>query len=273
MLLLKNVRFTGSKNRESLIDFHLPRHFNGEIILFIHGYMGFKDWGAWNLLEKYFTDRQYGFCKFNMSHNGGTVDNGIDFPDPAAFAENNYSTERNDVSCVLNWIATQVTPLPAIHLLGHSRGGGIALLSAADHRVSSVMSLAGISSVEQRFEGAQMLADWQSQGVKYVTNQRTKQNLPLNYSQYVDFVQHRDQLNIEQACQRLQKPVLLIHGEADTSVPIAEGEQLSQWLDVPLHRIAGADHVFGSMHPWESDQLPVLLERVGEEVLAFLGSF
>jgi pimeloyl-ACP methyl ester carboxylesterase len=159
MLLLNNVRYTGSKNRQSLLDFHVPENFNGKIILFVHGYMGFKDWGAWNLVQNYFTDRQYGFCKFNMSHNGGTVENGIDFPDTTAFAENNYSTELRDVLHVFDWIGQQVEPLPEIHLVGHSRGGGIVLLAAKDHRVSSVTTLAGISSVARRFEGADMLAD------------------------------------------------------------------------------------------------------------------
>ena len=43
--------------------------------------MGFKDWGAWHLVQDFFTNKGYAFCKFNLSHNGGTVENGIDFPD------------------------------------------------------------------------------------------------------------------------------------------------------------------------------------------------
>jgi predicted esterase len=86
-------------------------------------------------------------------------------------------------------------------------------------------------------------------------------------------VLHRDALYIEAACLQLQKPVLLIHGESDTSVSIAEGEQLSQWLGVPLTRISEADHVFGSMHPWKGEELPQLLEVVCDEIDAFLSRF
>ena len=66
--------------------------------------MGFKDWGAWNLFAKSFTNLGFGFCKFNLTHNGGNSSNGIDFPDLDAFANNTYSKEKNDVKYLLDEI-------------------------------------------------------------------------------------------------------------------------------------------------------------------------
>lgn len=267
---IKNAIYTGSKGRGSLVDLEIPCGFNGKLIVFIHGYMGFKDWGAWYMVEKYFTDLGYGFCKFNMSHNGGTVKNGIDFPDTDAFAENNYSMELADVGHILDWLEIQTGTLPEIILAGHSRGGGIALLSAADKRVSKVITLSAICSVAQRFEDKQMIASWKEKGVRYVANQRTKQEMPHNLSQYEDFIAHRDMLDIEKACKGLEKPVLVIHGDSDTSVNIRESEQIARWTNTFLHVIQGADHVYGSSHPWDEDTLPPRLQEVCELIHDFL---
>ena len=51
MLHLRNAIYIGSNKRASLFDLEIPEDYNGNLIVFIHGYMGFKDWGAWNILE------------------------------------------------------------------------------------------------------------------------------------------------------------------------------------------------------------------------------
>ena len=161
MVNQKNKSFSGSNNRQSLIDFEILENFNQEIIVFVHGFMGFKDWGAWNLVQDFFTEKGFGFCKFNFSHNGGTTENGIDFPDEDAFGANTYSKELNDVVSVLNWIDEQNISYQKIHLIGHSRGGGIALLAAnLDRRISSVTSWAGISDIGSRFPSGKELEEW-----------------------------------------------------------------------------------------------------------------
>ena len=50
------------------------------LVIFCHGYKGFKDWGAWNLVAETFAKSECFFVKFNFSHNGGTAENPIDFP-------------------------------------------------------------------------------------------------------------------------------------------------------------------------------------------------
>lgn len=267
---LENSVYHGSNGRASLIDFKMPANFNGKLILFLHGYMGFKDWGTWNLVASYFTEKGFAFCKFNFSHNGGTAENGIDFPDLQAFAANSYSKEVNDVQHVLGWMLHLLDDYPEIHLLGHSRGGGIALLSGHDPRIRSVITLAGISSVGQRFSGEQMMADWKANGVRYVTNQRTQQQMPHNYSQAEDFLTNKDKLDIEKACRDLDKPVLVIHGDKDTSVLIEEGRNIAEWTGTKLEVIPSADHVFGASQPWKSDELPELLKVVCEKVEEFV---
>ena len=268
---MKNLIYLGSNNRQSLIDFEIPENFNYQIIVFAHGFMGFKDWGAWNLVQDFFTKKGFGFCKFNLSHNGGNIENGIDFPDVEAFGLNTYSKELNDVISVIDWIEKKNVSYQKIHMIGHSRGGGIALLAAnLDKRISSVTSWAGISDIGSRFPIGKELEDWKNSEVRYVQNGRTKQNLPQYYSLYEDFIQNEDKLNIGKACETLKIPACIIHGSADTSVPIREGEENAKRLKIPLQIIENADHVFGASHPWNSNDLPSDLKKVCEKTLEFL---
>jgi pimeloyl-ACP methyl ester carboxylesterase len=273
MITIKNKSYKGSNNRESLIDFEIPENFNGEIVVFIHGFMGFKDWGAWNLVQDYFKKKAFGFCKFNLSHNGGTIENGIDFPDEESFGRNTYSKELNDVNCVLNWIDKQGVSYTKLHLIGHSRGGGIAFIAASiDQRISSVTSWAGISDIESRFPAGKELENWKSSGVRYVQNGRTKQNLPQYYSLYEDFIENKRLLDIGKACFNMKIPACMIHGSDDTSVFPSEGELNAKRLNVPLQLIENADHVFEASHPWNSNQLPKALNEVCDLTLTFIRS-
>src|SRR5690554_4853969 len=117
---ITNMIYKGANARESQIDFQAPDGFEyRDIVVFIHGYKGYKDWGAWNLVQTYFAGQGMAFCKFNMSHNGGTADNGIDFPDLEAFSLNRYSYELADVHHALDWVEKKVNlEDKRIHLIG-----------------------------------------------------------------------------------------------------------------------------------------------------------
>ena len=266
---LKNQIYTGANGRKSLLDLVVPVNFNGRLILFIHGYMGYKDWGCWNLVERFYTDLGFGFCKFNMSHNGGTIENPIDFTDLESFGENNYSKEVYDVQQVLNWLETQFPTLPDIYLIGHSRGGGIALLTASDSRITKISTWAAICDIEKRFPEGTPLKVWKTQGKRFIENGRTKQKMPNNYSQYEDFELHRDVLNLEQDCKKSTKTTFVVHGDMDTSVDIEESRSIATWLKTRLFEIEDAEHTFGATQPWLEDKLPEHLQKVCEITCGF----
>lgn len=259
---LKNQIYIGSENRPSLVDLRVPESFNGKLIVFMHGFMGYKDWGCWNLVEDFFTSLEYGFCKFNVSHNGGTVDQPIDFPDLDAFAHNSYSKELNDLQSVLAWLETKFESLPEIYLIGHSRGGGIALLSAKDARIKKIVSWSGIADIAKRFPEGKQLEVWKTQGTKYTVNSRTEQKMPQLYEQYEDFVAHAEELNIEKACLESTTPTMVIHGDLDTSVDIEESRQIATWLHTRLFEIEESNHTYGATQPWESKEMPEHLQKV-----------
>lgn len=267
--LIKNAVYVGSEGRESLVDLSIPNDFNGKTILFIHGFMGYKDWGCWNLVENFFVSQGYAFCKYNVSHNGGTIANGIDFPDPEAFSMNTYRKEKEDLEAIIQWLEEHFPEGKQLYLIGHSRGGGTAILGSVYPKVVKTVTWAGISSIADRFPKGDVLEQWKKDGVRYIHNGRTKQNLPNSYFQYEDFLKYQDSLSIETTCKSLKKPVLVIHGTKDESVSIDEGRAIAGWLNTKLVEIEGANHTFGAAQPWNSDQLPKDLELVCEKTLVF----
>lgn len=265
--------YKGADGRESLFDCVIPKEAKA-VVIFIHGYKGFKDWGCWNLVQDFFVKEKFGFVKFNLSHNGGTVKQKIDFPDLEAFGRNTYSKELIDLGFVVDETERLIKQeleldLP-IYLLGHSRGGGDAVLYASkDNRIAKVVSLAGISDIGSRFPEGEELEFWKEEGVRFVENMRTQQMMPHYFSMYEDFKANEDALNIELAARSLEIPFLQIHGDMDTSVSIREGIELADWTNTSLKIIKGADHTFGSEHPWFSNELPEDLMRAAEATSIF----
>ncbi|MCH2225352.1 MAG: prolyl oligopeptidase family serine peptidase [Crocinitomicaceae bacterium] len=268
-VLLKNQVYQGAEGRASLYDVTIPRNWNNIVILFLHGYMGYKDWGAWNLMEDFFVESGYGFVKFNASHNGSTISNPIDFDDLTAFSANTYSKELEDFDCILEEIKTYTSDHVSLYLIGHSRGGGMALLQALHPNVKKVATLASISSIQERFPKGSELSQWEEKGIWYRSNGRTKQEMPHRYDQYTDFIENKNRLNIQNHLENASIPFLIIHGEDDKSVLPSEGDRLAKWSNTSLITIPNQQHTFGASQPWNKDQLPLGLKTACQEILYF----
>ncbi len=274
----KNRSIQGSKGKPILVDtFFIPSAEKKPVVVFVHGYKGFKDWGAWNLMAEAFAKAGFFFVKFNFSHNGGTIEEPIDFPDLEAFGNNNYTKELDDLGAVLDWITRQnehlqKTNVENITLIGHSRGGGIALLKAKeDTRVKKVITLASVSDFKSRFPKGDAFEKWKKDGVYYVKNGRTKQEMPHYFQFYNNFIENEERLTIKKATENLKIPLLIVHGDADTSVTIQEAENLKKWKpDANYEIIANADHVFNTKHPWHKQELSDNLKIVLDKSIAFL---
>lgn len=270
----------GKHEKPILIDYHYLE--NGQlkpIIIFCHGYKGFKDWGAWHLMAEAFAKAGFFFVKFNFSYNGGTMEQPIDFPDLEAFGNNNYSIELDDLDCVIDWVCSNSeikneSNRNDISLLGHSRGGGIVSIKAEeDSRIKNVISLAGVSDYKSRFPSGDAFENWKKDGVYFVENGRTKQQMPHYFQFYTNFIENEEHLTISRAVKNLKIPHLIIHGDADTSVSIEEAKKLHAWNPKSrLEIIEGANHVFGASHPWKQNDLPNDLKLAINTIITFLNN-
>jgi len=269
-----NIEIKGENDRPILIDtFHHETSEKLPVIIFCHGFKGFKDWGAWDLMGLAFAKAGYLFIKFNYSHNGGTKEQPIDFPDLEAFGNNNYSIEVRDTKRVLDWL--QQSDLPAtdeITLMGHSRAGGIATIVASkDDRVTRLVTMASVAHYDQRFPKGEELQEWKENGVYYIKNGRTQQEMPLYYQFYEDFQANSVQLDIIKAASNLTIPHFIVHGDADPTVAVQDAYDLKEASpQSELRILRGADHAFGASHPWDKNHMPNDLRQVMQCVLNFI---
>jgi dienelactone hydrolase len=228
-------------------------------LIVIHGFKGFMHWGFFPDIARRIAERGMVAVAFNMS-GSGVGDDLESFSEPDAFAQNTISRELRDLDMVRAWIrakhAPGVDPDNAA-LIGHSRGGGIALVHAADHaEIRSVVTWAAVASFD-RFD-ADTKAMWRDVGALFIRNARTGQDQRIDVAHLDDLERHRARFDVEAACRRLKMPTLLIHGAADDAVPPEEMATLAANIDAGLRStllVAGASHTFGVRHPMRSGSL------------------
>jgi pimeloyl-ACP methyl ester carboxylesterase len=249
------------------------------VLLFVHGFKGFKDWGHFPLVADFFAEQGFVFVKLNLSHNGLVVGGTGDLEDLEAFGRNNFSIELDDIGQVIDALFTAgATSVPSaemdlgrLFLVGHSRGGGLVLLKAAeDRRVRAVATWAAIADIHPQWPQA-VFAEWERTGVLHVPNMRTGVELPMHYQIVENYHANRPRLDIPHNVRRkLKQPLLLIHGDEDETVNVAAAHKLHDLKpDAELLLVPGATHMFGGAHPWAASVLPAPAQHVAEATAAF----
>jgi uncharacterized protein len=279
MLIAKNIMLAGPHGKPILTDiFYAVAGGPRPVVIYAHGFNGFKDWGNFDLIAKQFAKQGFTFIKFNFSHNGTTPQQPEDFADLEAYAENNYTKELDDLGAVVGWAAspdnTHSAAIDAkqIFLLGHSRGGGIAILKAAeDSRIAKLVTWASVSECKTPWGNwpPERMDKWEEEGVAYIENSRTQQQMPLKYQLYLDYQNNRQRLDIQKAMSSLQIPVLICHGTADTSVSVSKAYDLNSWNSKSVLILTDSDHVFGRKHPWTEPTLPPAMQEVVDKTIQF----
>lgn len=246
------------------------------VLIFCHGFKGFKDWGHFNWVAEQSAQQGLAFVKFNFAFNGTTPEQLNDLSDLEAFSENNYSKEVQDLGAVIDYISSHAgtynLDAKRLYLAGHSRGGGIALLKASeDKRVKALVLWASLSEFDSFFR-KETIAEWEKNGVVYAVNKRTGQNLPLKKQFYDDYLNNKKTLDIRVAAKILSVPLLIIHGDQDESVPMSHAEALYNIVShAILIKVEGGDHTFGAKHPFDpATDVTTMLEELVENTVEFV---
>jgi dipeptidyl aminopeptidase/acylaminoacyl peptidase len=222
-------------------------------VLVVHGFKGFMDWGFFPPLQAALARAGLAALAFNLSGSGvGEDPERMD--DDEGFERNTHSRELEDLArvraLVLDGAFAELDPSRAA-ILGHSRGGALALLHAAeDGGYRAVVTWAAVADLDRYDEPTRAL--WRAAGRLAVPNARTGQIHRLGLGLLEDLERNRARLDVLAACRRLKAPCLLVHGGADESVPSSELGRLAGALGERARTllVPGAGHTFEVGHPW-----------------------
>lgn len=222
------------------------------LVVIVHGFKGFKDWGFFPWVSARFAGCGVASVRFDMSHNGIGERPG-EFDRLDLFANDTYGGELSDLEKVLSWIegVREVAGLP-LFLMGHSRGGGVAILGARateSGMVRGIVTWSGIARADRWSE--EVKKEWRARGVLEVQNARTGQVMPISTAVIDELDARAGELDIQAALEATECPVLIVHGLSDESVPLSEAHQLASCArNGSLVLIEKASHTFGARHPF-----------------------
>ena len=244
------------------------------VVVVCHGFKGFKNWGFFPWLGERLAAAGFLSVSFNFSGCGVGADL-FEFTELDRFAADTITRQIDDLGTVLDGVTSGalgcgVADPRRIAVLGHSRGGGVAVLRAReDRRVGAVVTWAGVAKglrwpAEERRE-------WRARGFAEFPNARTGQMMRVDVTLLDDLETNAGRFDILRAASESRAPFLIVHGDADLSVPATEASAL--YGAAPAGRaelllLPGAGHTFGAEHPWKGPT--PALERALEHTIAWL---
>jgi dienelactone hydrolase len=250
------------------------------VVVILHGFKGFRNWGFFPWLAERVAGLGFASVLFDFSHNG-TDASGEAYPRKDLFRSSSWRTHQEDLEAVL--AAVRGGTLPGgegldpsrLALLGHSLGGGLAVLRAASDRgIRCVAALAPVARADRFSEGEK--ATWRAKGELPILNTRTGEVLPLGIGFLEDAEARRAELDVAAAAVRLACPLLVVHGAGDTSVPPEEGRSIVESAiaagrPARFALLPRTQHTFDAVHPFagETDAL----RQAWKEVSSFLGTY
>ncbi len=241
------------------------------VILFLHGFKGFKDWGAFPDAYEELARAGFAVIAFNMSLNG-VGESMLEFDEPELFRRQTFSQDLSDVGSVIAAIKDKkiysdkaILDTDRVGIIGHSRGGHTAVVAAAEYaEIQCLVTWSAVADYNARWS-SEMKKDWEAKGFTEIKNSRTGEILPLDKIAYEDGILNADKLMAIKRVQEIYIPSMFIAGKDDEAVPVTESEKLfrkSPAYDKEIRLIDNAGHTFQVSHPFDINDYPPEFEEV-----------
>jgi len=242
---------------------HPDRQF--PVIIFLHGFKGFKDWGAFPDLCEEVARAGFAVVAFNLSLNG-VGSSMTEFDEPELFRRETFSQDLADIGSVIEAIKSKeiesdkaVLDTDRIGLIGHSRGGHTAVVASAEYsEIQCLVTWSAVADYNKRWS-EEMVKDWKTKGYTEITNSRTGQVLPIDKVVFDDAMENADRVIAINRVRELYIPSMFIAGKSDEAVPFSETEKLfraSPATDKEIRLIEDAGHTFEISHPFTNNEFP-----------------
>jgi dipeptidyl aminopeptidase/acylaminoacyl peptidase len=246
------------------------------VIIFVHGFKGFKDWGAFPEACKQLSSAGFAVLAMNFSLNG-VGESMTEFDQLELFARETFSQDLDDIGSVISALRKGDIELPeevnidtqTIGILGHSRGGHTATSAAAEYpEIRCLVTWSAVADYRDRWSSNPlMVAYWEERGITEIKNGRTGQMMPLKKVVYEDILDNADRLVALKRVQELTAPALFIHSRGDDGVSYTEAEKLYEHCSSDrkeLQLMPDSGHTFDTAHPFDGGDFPATFQKVME---------
>jgi|FaiFalFF_MnMetaG_3_1042247.scaffolds.fasta_scaffold00213_6 pimeloyl-ACP methyl ester carboxylesterase len=258
----------------------IPERGKGPLIVMLHGFIGFKDWGFFPFVAHELAQRGACVVTFNFSLSG-YIEGSDRVERPELFARNTIGQELADTLLLLQAFRQRQVQAPEswwkrwekdrrIFLLGYSRGAGVALLSAREFgSIDRLVLWSPVTTFDHYTE--RQKKRWRQRGSLEISHTRTSQILRMDVGYLEDLQANAERYDLRRALRELRCPTLVVHGAHDITVPL---RQVQEFLSaappglVQLHVVQHTGHTFGVDHPMRQPS-PAVMEAL-EVTLRFL---
>jgi uncharacterized protein len=255
-------QLTGADGATIRGDLYLPQREDPPLVLVLHGFKGFKDWGFFPWLGRELADAGFAAACVNFSH-CGVGDNPETFERLDLFERDTWSKRLHDIrqvreAAVHGLLTDKARPNAArLGMLGHSMGGAAAFLAAVKQPgVGSIVTLAAAAHAN-RIPDDVARAQLDGQGFVGIENARTGQLMRVGREFFDEVWRHPEAFDVLAAARRLDTARLLIHGGDDETVPLSEAHALVDASNegpggehTRLLVLDGTGHTFDAGHPF-----------------------
>jgi dienelactone hydrolase len=219
---------------------------NQPAVIICHSFMAFKDWGFFPYVAEKIARAGCAVLTFNFSLNG-VKDDGKKITDFSKFEQNTFSRELHDLGVVVDAVQGNEFKIRELDsgrliVLGHSRGGGIAIVFASmNQHAKSLVTWSAISTFD-RWTNHQK-ERWKKLGHLPLSRDSAASPLRLGIGLLTELEHEPDRFSILNAAGLLHIPWLLLHGKADVTVNSREAEALYAAANKTQTDLILLDHV------------------------------
>ena len=225
------------------------------LVIVCHGFLGYKRWGFFPYLSDRLAAAGFHVLTMSFSHCGVDETTGR-IADPETFARNTVSLEIEDLCRVARFVrGGGLGPIAADGgvwgLVGHSRGGAVALLALRELPEARSLVTWSAPSRLDRYT-ARRKAAWRREGALVFSDPRSETPLRLDYAYCEEIDRRRAEFDLPAAASRLGAAHLMVHGERDGAVTLAEARELAavpRAAPARFETLPGAGHAMNVRHP------------------------
>ncbi|MFA5926044.1 MAG: alpha/beta hydrolase [Parcubacteria group bacterium] len=224
------------------------------IMILCHGFTRSKDTRTYPILEKLINEKNIATFRFDFFGHGESE---------GKFEDITISEGVDDILRAIDYLKS--LGYSKMGLFGSSFGGAASIIAASKTKDLSLLALKSpVADYMEREIGKgnkKELEEWKNKGYKdYFDSKGNK--FKLNYTFFEDFKNNDGY----KAGKNISIPTLIVHGDADTSVPIEQSDKLVEILpNGKLEIIPGADHHYSNPEHYQK-HLDLIVDFISKNI-------